>query len=740
MNNILNKYEIKQVYIGSSIKNLCKYFDKSYKNCYEATLFIGLYNEIDIQTITKHNGDKYIFWFDCECNPNYIFRKNNVNYILNNNIIKKHFVNSMNTVKHLNFYNLNYDIIYDYFTDEQVKYKILTNKKLQSIANNLNENLKDLGYSSEIITDLTNDLECKSYVYIIIYIKYFTELKNIPPRKYILYQMEQLGSKMINEDYYSLAEGALKIFDFSESNMKKLNFEQDKYLYNPFPISKFNQNINTSEFDILFYGQFNNRRVKILSYLNKIFNIRYYENIFDLERDNKIKKTKIVLNLHFYENACLETARINECLKFNKIVLSELPNDKDILNKELYNDYVHFFDVIDNNLSNIDKLVIKLNDLLDNYKNLKSNDITLLYKKVRNIFEKNIKYEVENINNDYYYFKTNTRDFISITNPQKWIFNNYEKIRKFDNVIDFDYFFYKEVNNLNLKYKYEILNNIYTEGFDRGLIYHPKQLINIYPNLDFKIFNNKLLINNSNGFDFVRDNIYNKDYNFFLHHFITEKKNTIKNKYNLMIICFIGNLQIGLTLINELNKYEEDFNLCLIYKKDIRIEELETQLKKKEYILFESNNFGTDIIPSLMCYELIKHKFDFKYIIKLHTKSDKTWFNDLTNFLLINKLRDLINYLESSNTNCISHPNYQIKNQNNQCIYLINKYIDILDKNKSFIKGTIFICSIKTFDKVFNFFLKNYKSILFCNMYDSNAINEKKSYIHFLERLFGLIN
>ena len=87
-----------------------------------------------------------------------------------------------------------------------------------------------------------------------------------------------------------------------------------------------------------------------------------------------------------------------------------------------------------------------------------------------------------------------------------------------------------------------------------------------------------------------------------------------------------------MTLINELNKYEEDFNLCLIYKKDIRIEELETQLKKKEYILFESNNFGTDIIPSLMCYELIKHKFDFKYIIKLHTKSDKTWFNDLTNF------------------------------------------------------------------------------------------------------------
>lgn len=740
MNNILERYEIKQVYIGSSINHLSKYFNKSYKNCCESTLFMGLYDKNDIKILTSHKGDKYIFWFDNECNPNYAFRKNYVSYILSNNIIKKHFVNSMNTVKYLNSYNIKYDIIYDYFTDEEVKYKILTNKKLLSIANNLNENLKDLGYSSEIITKLTNDLECKSYVYIIIYIKYFTELKNIPPRKYILYQMEQLGSKMINEDYYSLAEGALKIFDFSESNMKKLNFEQNKYLYNPFPISKFNQNINTSEFDILFYGQFNNRRAKILSYLNKIFNIRYYQNIFDLERDNIIKKTKIVLNLHFYDNACLETARINECLKFNKIVLSELPNDKDFLNKELYNNYVHFFDVIDNNLSNIDKLVLKLNYLLDNYENLESYDITPLYKKVNNIFQKNLEYKVQNIADDSYYFKTNTRDFISITNPQKWIYDIYEKIRKFDNIIDFDYFFYKEVNNLNLKYKYEILNNIYTEGIEKGLIFHPKQLINIYPNLKFKISNNKLLIDNTNGFDFVKDNIYDKDYDYFLRNFITEKKNTIKKKNNLMIICFIGNEQIGLNLIDKLNKYEDDFNLCLIYKKNINIKMLEIQLKKKEYILFESYKFGADIIPSLLCYELIKYKFDFKYIIKLHTKSEKTWFNDLTNFLLENKLNKLISDLEFSNTNCISHPNYQVKNKNNQCIYLINKYIDILDKNKSFAKGTIFFCSIKTFDKVFNFFLKNYKSILFCNMYDSNAINEKKSYIHFLERLFGLIN
>ena len=190
MNNILERYEIKQVYIGSSINHLSKYFNKSYKNCCESTLFMGLYDKNDIKILTSHKGDKYIFWFDNECNPNYAFRKNYVSYILSNNIIKKHFVNSMNTVKYLNSYNIKYDIIYDYFTDEEVKYKILTNKKLLSIANNLNENLKDLGYSSEIITKLTNDLECKSYVYIIIYIKYFTELKNIPPREYILYQME----------------------------------------------------------------------------------------------------------------------------------------------------------------------------------------------------------------------------------------------------------------------------------------------------------------------------------------------------------------------------------------------------------------------------------------------------------------------------------------------------------------------------------------------------------------------
>ena len=69
MNNLLNKYDIKQVYISDSINFFSKYTKHNYSCKNKTTLFIGLYNKIDIETITKHISDKYIFWFNSECNP-----------------------------------------------------------------------------------------------------------------------------------------------------------------------------------------------------------------------------------------------------------------------------------------------------------------------------------------------------------------------------------------------------------------------------------------------------------------------------------------------------------------------------------------------------------------------------------------------------------------------------------------------------------------------------------------------
>ena len=59
--------------------------------------------------------------------------------------------------------------------------------------------------------------------------------------------------------------------------------------------------------------------------------------------------------------------------------------------------------------------------------------------------------------------------------------------------------------------------------------------------------------------------------------------------------------------------------------------------------------------------------------------------------------------------------------------------------NKRFIEGTIFYISGYRLIQILNFIKKNnYKAFLLNNMYDSNRIIVHKSYIHLLERLFGV--
>jgi hypothetical protein len=87
----------------------------------------------------------------------------------------------------------------------------------------------------------------------------------------------------------------------------------------------------------------------------------------------------------------------------------------------------------------------------------------------------------------------------------------------------------------------------------------------------------------------------------------------------------------------------------------------------------------------------------------------------------------------------VSHPKYYV----NICddIYnkkLYNEYKDLICK-KYFVCGTIFFTPIEIFDKVNDFFMKYYKYIIYNNLYDCNYINKDCSYIHFIERLYGII-
>ena len=86
------------------------------------------------------------------------------------------------------------------------------------------------------------------------------------------------------------------------------------------------------------------------------------QGIYGLQRIAAIRQCRLVLNLHYYEDASLETARLNEVLPFDRLVVSERP--RDWFGMLLYQDAVEFIDVIDDSLSNIEPVFIVLDRLL----------------------------------------------------------------------------------------------------------------------------------------------------------------------------------------------------------------------------------------------------------------------------------------------------------------------------------------------------------------------------------------
>lgn len=356
-------------------------------NNYTFHIIKGLFNIetqiVDLKLlIEKHNGinmKKEIL--DIENESKIILKNKSTSDLINNN---KNFVSR----------NISCPSFIESYSTNDIFFVIITNEKIASIAEGLKIYFDYFNFKSKIQFSFDKKLEKKNEIYILLYIKYFTEQKNEIPENYIVYQLEQIRSNMFTKEYYKLLRLSKYIFDFSEANNFYYNQIRSQVIINNFPICLEYNNFD-SEFDILFYGELNIRRSTILNHLKKYCNldIKVVSDILGEEKNNLIKKCKIVLNLHFYQNACLETCRINEVLKYNKIVISEEPKDEDFLNKELYSECVQYVDIIKNDISNIKSLINKIKYCLDNYEYILNNmNRNKIQNFCRNQFFKNINY------------------------------------------------------------------------------------------------------------------------------------------------------------------------------------------------------------------------------------------------------------------------------------------------------------------------------------------------------------
>lgn len=258
--------------------------------------------------------------------------------------------------------------------------KIYTTKEINNIALDLKYILDKHNINNEIVYNITfhESVSPNNTLYIIL----FNNLIYIPKR-FILYQLEQYESDNININI-NLMNKADYIWEISRYNTNKYkHISNDKILITPLPYINIDNKIENSntnyEYDIFFFGAYNKRRLNILEKLNDKYKIYYSNNIFGFHKKDIIYKSKIILNLHYYKDAVLETNRINEALQYNKIILSEKSNytDKDTL--DLYDELIIYFDEIHEDLSNIEQLYNKIDYILNN--NIEINDKIINEKK-----------------------------------------------------------------------------------------------------------------------------------------------------------------------------------------------------------------------------------------------------------------------------------------------------------------------------------------------------------------------
>lgn len=247
-----------------------------------------------------------------------------------------------------------------------------------------------------------------------------------------------------------------------------------------------------------------------------------------------------------------------------------------------------------------------------------------------------------------------------------------------------------------------------------------------------------------NAKDFVNKFLYNITYENLANMLIKNRYYNLNKDIPLLLLVFIGNEEKGHDLIDRVIKYKryQTFNISFCFNLTHNIvEKMKNKIKQNfdYYSVYECKECGTDITPTLLMYDDIIKKDNFKHIIKLQTKSIVNQYNDLTEFLLNKPLEKLL-LNTNKKCNCIGHPDYYMpldEDKFNNELKL--RYLSDIEVNNSFVGGTIFYSPANAFEQTLVFMKKQFRHYLFNNLYENNSININNSPIHFLERVFGTI-
>lgn len=153
-------------------------------------------------------------------------------------------------------------------------------------------------------------------------------IKNVPPNS-ILLNTEQLNSCYAEwkNNILELAHN-MQVWDYSTKNIHTLNLHNlnnVKHLHIGYHEKLNRIQPKTKDIDILFYGSINKRRDTILNTLKKLgYNVQTLFGIYGAQRDEYISRSKLVLNIHYYEEQIFEIVRVSYLVNNQIPVISEI--------------------------------------------------------------------------------------------------------------------------------------------------------------------------------------------------------------------------------------------------------------------------------------------------------------------------------------------------------------------------------------------------------------------------------
>lgn len=169
----------------------------------------------------------------------------------------------------------------------------------------------------------------------------------IIPDSAIIYQTEQVSgnSAWMNKTYFDILKNHT-VWDYSIKNIDRLNQYGIEAKYVPIGYSEhliMNLDRYSPEIDALFYGSINDRRKSIINSIKSAgINIVDVFNVYGKRRANLIARSKIILNIHYYDSAIFEVFRCAPLIASGKCVLSETGNDIEM--ESPYYNYAAFSD------------------------------------------------------------------------------------------------------------------------------------------------------------------------------------------------------------------------------------------------------------------------------------------------------------------------------------------------------------------------------------------------------------